>query len=537
MNDITPAGRRARTAPAAAALVLAVAAVVLLFWRIGAYPLVDGDSAFYARVARNVLDSGDWLVLRFDPASPASDVDKPPLAIWMTAVVFRALGPTDFAARLWHATVAIALLALTAALAWRVAGRRAAFLATLVLLTSVLFFYQAREPMLDVPLAACLTAALWLIARPDTARFWPRYYAACAAIGAGIMIKGPVAAALAVVPMGVMMSAAARSRHLASRRLVAHALGGLAIVLVIVLPWHVWAFAKAGAPFAEMYSGTLTWRRYLQPQFPPGVAVVPYSLLALAGVLPWAGLAIPALRSAWRDRRANPARGCLCWYVLWTIAFFGLSPGNIIIRYVLPAVPACAVLIASLLDRPEPNALRAGALATIVLGLAMIPAAVAAALIDTSHPGLAALARAFLLVLGAAMVAGGIILFWGRVAAGAAMLAAGAAAGYLMVLALAQPVVDDLYPDRALAAVVNREGGPAARVAVFRAGAADSMLSFYLDARLERLATGEDVARFLSRPGPAWIVERSATPLLPALRGRLETVAARERAALLRTKE
>jgi 4-amino-4-deoxy-L-arabinose transferase-like glycosyltransferase len=537
MEDVTQDVRGSWVARAGVALCLTVLAGTLLFSRIGAYPLTDGDAGYYGRVARNILDSGDWGVLRFDPASPTSDVDKPPLGIWLTAAVFRALGPTDVAARLWHSSVALGLLALTTALARRIAGQRAALMTSAVLLTSALFFYQAREPMLDVPLAACLTAALWLLAGAAPSRFWPRYYAACAVVGAGVMIKGPVAAALASVPIAMMAAASARSGRLTARQAVARVLGGVGILLIVVLPWHIWMFLKAGPSFADMYAGTLTWRRYLEPQFPPGVAVAPYSFLTLIGLLPWAGLAVPALWAGWRDRRSQPALWYLCVYVVWTVAFFGLSPGKIIMRYILPAIPACAVLIGSLLARPESKALRGGAIATILVGVALVPAAAASGRIDIVQPGAGAIARAFLLVMAVTMAAGGSIFLRSRIGAGVAVLVAGATAAYLVLLVQAPPIVMQLHPDRTLAAVVNQEEGRRARVAVFEAGATDSMLAFYLDARLERLATGDEVGRFLSRPGRGWIVERSTTPLPPTVRQRLVTVVAYGQAALLRTRE
>ena len=534
MRSLAPEPRRVSVARAGIAAGIALLAFGLLFWRIGAYPLTDGDAGFYGRVARNILETGEWGVLRFDPVHPTSDVDKPPLAIWVTAIVFRLLGPTDFAARLWHSLAALAVVGVTAALAFRVSGRRAALVAATVLLTSGLFFYQAREPMLDVPLTLCLIAMLWLMAAAGRPRFWPRYYGACLLVGLGVMIKGPVAAALAAGPVAMTILRARRREQTTPSRLAIRVLLGLGVIVLVALPWHLWVLSKAGITFFDTYAGTLSWRRYLNPQFPPGVAVLPYALFVLAGLLPWAGLAIPALWSGCREGRSQPPIGLLCVYILCAIGFFGLSPGQIVGRYLLPVIPAFAVLIGVWLDRLHGEAVRGAALATIIVGALLAPLGAYLGHVDAGHAG--GVIRVFLFLLAAAMVGGGVVLWQLRLRAGVAVLAGGAAVAYLVLLVLALPVVVALYPERALAERINQTEGTHARVAVFRAGSIEPMLSFYLDARLERLATAEDLARFLSRPQGAWIVERPEAPLPPALRRTLDVVADCGRAVLLRTK-
>jgi len=534
MSRPAPQPRRERIAHTGVAAGIALLACVLLFWRIGAYPLTDGDAGFYGRVARNILDTGEWGVLRFDPVHPTSDVDKPPLGIWATAIAFRLLGPTDVAARLWHSLAALALVGVTAALAFRVAGRRAALVAATVLLTSGLFFYQAREPMLDVPLTLCLTAMLWLMVGAGRPRVWLRYYGACLLVGLGVMIKGPVAAALAAGPIVLTILCARRHDPAALPRVAFRVLLGIGLIVIVVLPWHLWVLSKAGIAFFDMYAGTLSWRRYLSPQFPPGVAILPYAFFALAGLVPWAGLAIPALWMGCREGRSQPPLGLLAVYILCAIGFFGLSPGRIVGRYLLPVIPAFAVLIAVWFEQPRARAVGGAALATIISGALLAPMGAYLGRIDAGHLG--SVVRVLLFLLAATMVGGGVVLLRQRLRAGIAVLAGGAATAYLVLLVAALPVVVALYPERALAERINQAQGTRARVAVYRPESIEPLLSFYLDARLERLATEADLARFLSWPEGAWILERPEIPLPSEPRLTLDVVADHGRAVLLRTK-
>jgi hypothetical protein len=133
-------------------------------------------------------------------------------------------------------------------------------------------------------------------------------------------------------------------------RVAAHAFAGLAIIFVIIVVAHP-GLRRLCASFADTYAGTLSWRRS-RPQFPPGAAIAPHALLTLAGVLPWAALAVRASGPLARAALAAAA-GSSGVAVAWVIAFFGLSTGKIIIRYMLPAVPAIAALIGRYLCRPR----------------------------------------------------------------------------------------------------------------------------------------------------------------------------------------
>src|SRR3989442_1347443 len=64
-----------------------------------ALPLTDGDSAFYATVARDALKSGEWITFY---TRGGGVFDKPPLTIWLLGLSMAAFGATDGAVRIWH---------------------------------------------------------------------------------------------------------------------------------------------------------------------------------------------------------------------------------------------------------------------------------------------------------------------------------------------------------------------------------------------------------------------------------------------------
>lgn len=67
--------------------ILIILSLALFFLNIHSIPLTDGDSAFYAKIAKNMAVTGDWLTLKYGDAGTI--INKPPLMIWLTAASFK----------------------------------------------------------------------------------------------------------------------------------------------------------------------------------------------------------------------------------------------------------------------------------------------------------------------------------------------------------------------------------------------------------------------------------------------------------------
>src|SRR5271170_1412945 len=76
--------------------VLLVAAVIFLGCIISPPALMDDVDAVQAQIARNMLDSGDWVTAHLDGIAY---LEKPPLKYWLIAVTFKLFGVHDWAAR------------------------------------------------------------------------------------------------------------------------------------------------------------------------------------------------------------------------------------------------------------------------------------------------------------------------------------------------------------------------------------------------------------------------------------------------------
>src|SRR5437588_8117437 len=79
-----------------ALIVLAVAAAIFLGCIISPPSLMDDVDAVQAQIARNMLDSGDWVTARLDGIQY---LEKSPLIYWMIAVSYEIFGVHDWSAR------------------------------------------------------------------------------------------------------------------------------------------------------------------------------------------------------------------------------------------------------------------------------------------------------------------------------------------------------------------------------------------------------------------------------------------------------
>src|ERR1700681_1843744 len=102
-------------------IVVLVAAVVFFGCAISPPSLMDDVDAVQAHIARNMLDSGDWVTARLDGVAY---LEKSPLKYWLMAVSYMIFGVRDWAARIPMALLAVALCWLTARIGgWGFGGR------------------------------------------------------------------------------------------------------------------------------------------------------------------------------------------------------------------------------------------------------------------------------------------------------------------------------------------------------------------------------------------------------------------------------
>jgi 4-amino-4-deoxy-L-arabinose transferase-like glycosyltransferase len=236
-------------------VVVLFAAAIFLGGVVSPPALMDDVDAVQAQIARNMLQSGDWVIAHLDGVPY---LEKSPLIYWLMAASFRILGAHDWVARIPVALAAVLLAWVT----WRYGrwafGVRAGFYAGLSLATCVGLFLFTRIQIPDVMLTLSVCTALWSFQRalePEEPQ--PRLWALAlaASLGVGLLLKGLIAV---VAPMGGAIVYLSVTRQLWSpgvwKRL--HVFTGALVILAIAAPWHVLATLRMPPYFdLTMHSG------------------------------------------------------------------------------------------------------------------------------------------------------------------------------------------------------------------------------------------------------------------------------------------
>ncbi len=353
----TPPSLNERTRRSTDTLALIVFCGFLFLLGIQLVGLVGADEPRYAQVAREMLARHDWVtpVLYGHPW-----LEKPPLYYWSAMVAYNAAGEvSDTAARLPSAILSSLLIVFI--FVWTRRFRRGMQLdAALITASAALIIGFGRSASTDMPLAVMFTAAMlcWYGWYSSANRGWLLAFYFFS--GLGTLAKGPVAVFLAATII-VVFAALRRDGRLLLRTLWPI---GIALYLAVTVPWFI-AVQRANPDFFRVFFlqhnlERFTSNLYHHPQ--PFWFYLPVALLAL---VPWTVFVVAAVVDAVRDWRFSvqqPAgqedfRTYLTLWLLLPIVFFSLSQSKLP-SYILPAIPAGAILLADFIRRREEEAVK-----------------------------------------------------------------------------------------------------------------------------------------------------------------------------------
>src|SRR5712671_2622110 len=135
-------------------LIVVLVAAAIYFGCVPSPPsLMDDVDAVQAQIARNMLDSGDWVTARLNGVAY---LEKSPLIYWTIAVSFAIFGMHDWAARIPVALSAVLLCWLTFRIGAWAFSLRAGLYAGLTLATSIGLWLFTRIQIPDVAVTATL---------------------------------------------------------------------------------------------------------------------------------------------------------------------------------------------------------------------------------------------------------------------------------------------------------------------------------------------------------------------------------------------
>lgn len=360
--------------------IVALAVLVVRLLSLPFYPLMDTTESRYGNMARIMAETDNWLTPMFDYGVPFWG--KPPLHTWASAAGIELFGVNEFAVRLPHFITGLLVLWLTAIFARRINIR--AGLAVMVLATTVMFIVASGAVMTDILLTLGMTLAMVGFYRGWHGETRWSYFGFLG-LAIGLLAKGPliiVLVGLALLPWLVWQFGLVAGVVQLWQRIPL--VTGLGLMLAMAAPWYVLA-EQATPGFLEYFIVGEHFLRFVDSGWlgdlygsahdqPRGTIW----LYFFAAAMPWTPV---LLALAWRKVRGG-ARSCssevaflLCWMLapLWLFTF----AGNILPAYVLPGIPALALLVVAASDKTDERWLvKMGALTPAILIVALAVLAV-----------------------------------------------------------------------------------------------------------------------------------------------------------------
>ncbi|HEY1122509.1 MAG TPA: phospholipid carrier-dependent glycosyltransferase [Haloferula sp.] len=317
---------------------------------IGLRPLANPDEGRYTEIAREMAVSGDYVTPRLNGVKY---FEKPPLMYWLSALTFKAFGVNHFTARIWVALFATLGCVITYIAAHVLYGSRAGIWSAIVLSTSLIYYALGQIVLLDMAVSVMISGALFsfiLAVREPSGkrRFW-LFMAHYVFMALATLSKGLIGFLIPGAVMFLWLLLLGRWRML--RPL--HLFPGALLFLAITVPWHV-AVAMANhsadrqMDFAWFYFIHEHFERFtttVHQRYEPWWFFIP---MVIVGLFPWIVLAWQAasrsLSGGWQARQRNADAWFLVLWIGFIVLFFSASQSKLI-PYILPVIPACAVLL------------------------------------------------------------------------------------------------------------------------------------------------------------------------------------------------
>jgi 4-amino-4-deoxy-L-arabinose transferase-like glycosyltransferase len=339
-----------------------VAAAIFMGCMVSPPSLMDDVDSVQAQIARNMLQSGDWVTARLDGIAY---LEKSPLKYWMIAVAYTVFGVHDWAARIPIALSTVLLCWVVARFGAWAFGRRAGMYAGLALATCVGLFLFTRILIPDAILTLTITLALWGLLRAlDEREARPGLWAMTmwGAMGTGLLLKGLIAAVFPVAA-GLLYLGLTRQLWVGRTWRRLRPVGGILLFLGIAAPWHVLATLR-NPPYLDftMHSERGSYRgffwfyffnehilRFLNRRYPRDYNTVPRALFWLFHLLwlfPWSAYLPAVFKLEYRKPgRASQTRLLAACWIGFILTFFTFSTTQE--YYSMPCYPALALLLGS----------------------------------------------------------------------------------------------------------------------------------------------------------------------------------------------
>ena len=351
-------------------ILLFIIVIAFYLYGLGQLPLLGPDEPRYAQVAREMFLNRDLIT---PTLGGHTWFEKPALLYWLIAASFKVFGVSEWSARLGPAICGV----LTILALWcvgREVDRSLGFWSLVVTASCLGLIVFSRAASFDVVVTMTTTWSLaffLLNELPMTKRKRLLLVGFYSFVGLSLLAKGLVGI---VIPFGVVAFYYLLRRQWPQTSVLISLIWGIPLALAVAALWYGPVIARHGWGFIDEFFVQHHFARYVSNKYHHPQPIWFYPVIILMLALPWTVHLIAALAKVrswnWRgDDSLSVLRVFSLAWLLFPIVFFSFS-GSKLPGYILPAVPAAALLVSDRLtavSNSKSPLLTAGTTAALVL--------------------------------------------------------------------------------------------------------------------------------------------------------------------------
>jgi len=219
-----------------------LSAIIVIFHNTGG-SLADWDESIYAEVSKEILIYRDWITLHWNYSLW---FHKPPLYMWLTAIMYKIFGVNEFSARFWSAIFGTGGIVITYFLGKELYNKYVGLISSMILLTTPQYLNYSRMGMLDVPVTFFIGLSIlffWLGLKNN------KYFILSGiSVGFAIMTKGVVG----LLPFFIVLLFLFLTTNLSPLK-NKNLLKGFIASIAVAAPWHISQLILHGKKFFDNY--------------------------------------------------------------------------------------------------------------------------------------------------------------------------------------------------------------------------------------------------------------------------------------------
>ncbi|MBF2063700.1 MAG: glycosyltransferase family 39 protein [Calothrix sp. C42_A2020_038] len=346
---------------------------IAFFWHLGSIGLIDETEPLFAEASRQMLVRQDWITPFFNNETR---FDKPALIYWFQAIAYLLMGVNEWAVRIPSAIAATTVVGLSFyTLQWyflkqdeskhmSLPTRRWLIpsLAAAMMAFNAHMLVWGRTGVSDMLLTCCIASALLCFflgyANQDDSKSHKgilpsKWYTAFYVLIAGaILTKGPVGIVLPGLIVLAFLLYVGKFREVLREIAI---IPGLLIIFGLAAPWYLLVTWRNGWDYINSFFGYHNIERFTDVVNGHQAPWFFYFIAVLLGFAPYSVYLPSAMLNLkfwqWQNwRRKTRTEQFSLFILIWFVVIFGFFTIAVtkLPSYVLPLIPAAAILVALL---------------------------------------------------------------------------------------------------------------------------------------------------------------------------------------------